>query len=165
MINKTTHLWIIMALLSLIFVACQSPVEETPLPEAAALDIAYPAEDEIIPQDPIEMDAAYPITEEDLQLLHRTWDLSVYSEDGIVQTPLVKTLRFGADGSYEMITESGTSRGNWTASLFAIESTLILDDDSGETLTFTIVDLEEALLNLRSWRENVQIEEQFSPAD
>lgn len=161
---KILKIFAVLALCSLTIIACQPTAEETPLQETAEIETAYPAE-EATAQNPIEMEEAYPITEEDLQLLHRTWDLSVYSEDGIIQEPKVKTLRFNADGSYEMVTESGTTTGNWTAMLFAQESTLILNSDDGEAMSLEIVDLEEALLNLKSWRENVQIEEQYVPAD
>jgi hypothetical protein len=180
-IKKFTNLCLVMVLLSLILVACQAPVEENSLQETAVIESAYPAEEVRIQKPPEletaypieeapveqtpELDAAYPITENDLQLLHKTWALSVYSEDGIVHEPKAKTLTFGADGSYEMVTESGSTAGNWTARLFASQSTLVLDDNAGKVLTFEIIDLDEALLNLRSWRENVQIDEQFSPAD
>lgn len=110
-------------------------------------------------------DEAYPISEEDLQLLLRTWSRAAYLEDGLLQDPGVKTLRFNADGSYEIVTEDGVRTGNWTAGLTAIESTLILDPGTEEVLTFEIVNLQEALLNLRSMRENIIIEEEYLPAE
>ena len=110
-------------------------------------------------------DDAYPVSEEDLQLLLRTWSRSAYSENGILQDPALKTLRFNADGSYEIVTEEGTRTGNWTAGLTAVESTLILDTGTDEVLTFEIVNLQEALLNLRSMREDITLEEEYLPAE
>ena len=123
---------------------------------------SYPVQ-EFIPF--FEGNDAYPISEDDLQLILRTWSRATYSEDGLLQDPGVKTLRFNSDGSYEIVTESGTSTGNWTAGLTAMESTLILDPDTDEMLTFEIVNLQEALLNLRSIREGITIEEEFLPAE
>lgn len=110
-------------------------------------------------------DDAYPISEDDLQLLVRTWSRTAYSENGILQDPGEKTLRFNADGSYEIITVEGTKTGNWTAGLTAIESTLILDSGTQEILTFEIVNLQEALLNLRSTRDDITIDEEYLPAE
>lgn len=174
------HLPLLIALLlfTLVLTSCQpSPTETAVIEEPQGsseentsqdqtdIETAYPAVEEAPSQITSEMDSAYPITEDDLELLYRTWELSVYSEDGIDQDPMAKTLQFRPDGRYEMTTTSGTTTGNWTARLFAQESTLILNNDSEETLTFTIVDLEEGLLNLRSWREETQIDEQFLPTD
>ena len=163
--KKTLPIVIALIFLCMVLTSCRSSTNETPVQETAELETAYPSKDNESIEDAPDLDSAYPIKQEELDLLHRTWDLSVYSEDGIVQDPMVKTLRFNADGSYEMITENGSTMGNWTARLFAMESTLILNSDAGETLTFEIVNLEEALLNLRSWRESVQIEEHFQPLD
>jgi len=163
--KKSLPIVIALIILFLLLTACRSSLNEIPVQETAELEAAYPSENYESVQNSPDLDSAYPITQEDLELLYRTWNLSVYSEDGIVQDPMVKTLRFNADGSYEMSTENGSTMGNWTARLFAMESTLSLNSDAGETLTFEIVDLEEALLKLRSWRENVQIEEQFQPLD
>lgn len=131
-------------------------------PAGESGDESYPVQ-EFIPL--FNGNDAYPITEEDLQLLLRTWSRAAYSEDGLLQDPGVKTLRFNSDGSYEIVTESGTSTGNWTAGLTAIESTLILDPGTDDMLTFEIVNLQEALLNLRSIREGITIEEEFLPKE
>ena len=163
--KKSLPIVIALIILFLVLSACRSSTDEIPVQETTELETAYPSEDNESIEEAPDLDSAYPITQEDLELLYLTWNLSAYSEDGIVQDPMVKSLRFNADGNYEMTTENGSTMGNWTARLFAMESTLSLNSDSGETLTFEIVDLEEALLKLRSWRENVQIEEQFQPLD
>lgn len=173
-----------LVIIGLMLTACQVPpesqpaandpersLEEAPDQENAMFETAYPAEEDAPVQTTPEVDAAYPITEEDLSLLSKAWQLSAYYEDGVVQGLMVKTLKFNPDGSYEMAAESetntssGTTTGSWTTRLTAIESTLILNDSSGETLTFEILKLEEALLILQSWRENIQIEEQFEPVN
>ena len=168
------HVWISLIIVLITLSACQSiPVIEnitdtpsaedtTILPDTTPFDEAYPLEDIVIPPS---FEAAYPITEEDLSKLLRAWTLVTYSENGLQQQPEVKTLRFNADGSYEMITETGQESGNWTARLLAVESTLTLDPGTDEILTFEIVDLEEALLNLRSIRGETQIDEGYQPAD
>jgi len=163
--KKHLQLWIVLVFFSLVLAACQSAPEDAPAQETAEIDTSYPAVEDVPVQNSPDLDAAYPITEEDLDLLFRTWDLSVYLEDGVAQDTKDKTLQFYSDGSYEMITESGTTTGDWSTRLFAVGSTLILNSDSGETLTFDIVELEESKLILQSWQENVQIEEQYQPAD
>ena len=172
--------FIILVMLFLSITACQGnqngPVENlVPNDDAGVQNengSAYPAGDSEEESYPVqefipffEGNDAYPISEEDLQLLLRTWSRVAYSEDGLLQDPGVRTLRFNSDGSYEIVTEDGTSTGNWTAGLTAIESTLILDPGTDEMLTFEIVNLQEALLNLRAIRESITIEEEYLPAE
>lgn len=172
--------FIILVMFVLAMTACQANQngpEETQVPDGdevnqAENESAYPAGESGEESYPVQEfipvftgNDAYPITEEDLQLLLRTWSRSAYSEDGILQDPGVKTLRFNADGSYEITTEEGTKTGDWTAGLTSIESTLILDPGTDEMLTFEIVNLQEALLNLRSTRDDITIEEEYLPAD
>lgn len=174
------HLRIVfgLAIFGLMLTACQTPPEdlpaandpqrsldEAPDQENADIETAYPAEEGQAVQETLDMDAAYPVTEEDLELLHKTWETTVYSEDGIIQEPTVITLRFNADGTYEMTTESGMTAGDWTARLSTLESLLILTDDTGESQTYEIIELEENLLILQSWRETIQIEQQLQPAE
>ncbi len=179
--------WIIFCLLVLNLAACRadqatpeetppttisstrsSPVEEQPEGESA---YPQPEPDEIeesypIPEAPLPpLDAAYPITEEDLRLLFQTWTLESYSEDGVSQEPEDKTLTFKADGTYEVTTEAGTATGEWRTLLSAAQSTLILDSDTGEILTYEIVDLTEGRLHLSTVRDEVIIEEGYLPAD
>lgn len=172
--------FIILVVLALAMTACQASQngpEESQIPnddEGVQTEngSAYPAGESGEESYPIQEfipvfsgDDAYPITEEDLQLLLRTWSRSAYSENDILQDPGVKTLHFNADGTYEIVTEEGTSTGNWTAGLTSIESTLIFDPGTDEMLTFEIVNLQEALLNLRSVRDGIIIEEEYLPAD
>jgi len=164
--------WTILLLLLLALIACQANQPAPALNEqladnpaylagAESGDGAYPA-----PEIAISLgDEAYPINEQDLELLIRTWTLSTYAENDVIKDPAIKTLTFNADGTYELTTEMGTTTGNWTAQLMAVEATLILDIGTEQVATFEIVDLTEVLLNLRSMREGIQIDEQYLPAE
>lgn len=164
---------ILILLLALIITACRSdePVEEineaqVPIStEAETTEDAYPAAYPITEAfTPIE-EAAYPITEADLAWLQQTWRLATYTEDGVEQAPPVRMLTFNADGSYSIITESEQETGVWTTLLLAVESTLILNRDTGETQYYQIINLGENELNLRTLRGNVQIDEGYLPPD
>ncbi len=176
---KTRNLaWIIICLLTLALSACQSdqfpeevcPIDETTgeydercAPTSSELEAqdAYPLDDNFIPT----LELAYPITEEDLTLLLREWRLTIYAEDGNPSNPSYKNLTFNADGSYNITTETELEQGTWTAFLRAVESTLILDPGTGITVRYQIIDLEENILNLRTWRGNIQIDEEYLPTD
>ena len=176
--KKLFHLLIALLTLSLLLVACQAspaeqPTEDNSEPSAeqpagadtAGIETAYPAEEGQAVQAPPDMDLAYRVTEEDLGLLQKTWEATQYLEDGMDQDPVVQTLQFNADGTYEMTTESGIKTGIWTARLSSLESLLILTDDAGVSQTHEIIELEENLLILQSWRETIQIEQQFQPVE
>jgi len=174
------HLRILFGLLifGLMLTACQPPpeelpaandpqrsLEEVPDQENAELETAYPAEESQAAQETLDMDTAYPVTEEDLALLQKTWETTVYSENGIIQEPTVINLRFNANGTFEIMTASGTTAGDWTARLSTLESLLILTDNTGESQIHEIIELEENLLILQSWRETIQIEQQFQAVE
>jgi hypothetical protein len=172
--KKDIHFLIALLIFSLCISACQAPPAEQPVedgsersPNSEMTDIetAYPTEEDEIRQEPLDLDAAYPIKEEDLERLYKTWEITAYFEDGIVQDPAITALRFQADGTYETTTENGVSTGDWIHSLSSIEANLILTNEAGEALTYQIIDLEETLLILLSWQEGIQIEYQFQPAD
>ncbi|MEA3326911.1 MAG: hypothetical protein U9R53_06325 [Chloroflexota bacterium] len=170
--KKKFAILIIFILLTAVLAACkatQTPVEvksppETndayPIPETDQVDQAYPVE-QFVPL----LEAAYPITEEDLQQLIRTWSLTNYSENDVNQAAPAKTIRFCTDGSYELTTGSETISGIWTTRLNSIESILILDPDSDHALTFDILDLNDSHLHLRSLQEGIQIDEEYQPAN
>jgi hypothetical protein len=160
--------WTILFLLLLALAACQANKPAPALNEQPSDNPAYPAGAESgeeaypIPEIAISLgDEAYPINEQDLELLIRTWTLSTYAENDVIKDPAIKTLTFNADGTYELTTEKETTTGNWTAQLMAVEATLILDPGTEQVVIFEIVDLTEALLNLRSFQEGVQIDEQY----
>lgn len=168
--------WFILAIIALALTACQrnQPVDEmsadrsiegqlenrTAYPVSPG-DESYPIQDDPLPR----LDAAYPITEEDLQFLIRTWSLMMYTEDDIVQDPEPKGLIFKADGSYAITDDSGATSGNWNVRLSGIESTLVLEPDTGEPQAFEIVNLDEVQLKLRSMQGDVQINEQYVATD
>jgi hypothetical protein len=124
-------------------------------------EAAYPATDFYLPVP----EDAYPITQADLMLLVRTWRLAKHAEDGIEIEPPPKTLSFTADGSYVMTTEVDQHTGIWTTILLAVESTLILNRDTGETQYYQIINLSETELILHTLRDSVQIEDRYLPAN
>jgi len=171
-----TTLYILLFLLALTITACRAedPVEEVEeafLPihtEAETGEDAYPAEEAAYPIDevlsPFE-EVAYPITEADLAWLLQTWQLTAYAEDGVGQDPPDKTITFNADGSYGMTTGSMQETGTWTTVLLAVESTLILTNDAGESQYYEITELNQNELNLRSQVGNLIVEEEYMPTD
>lgn len=160
---------ILLILLAATIAACQ-PLQTEPInnqsPERAipeqAEETAYPITEQEYTAPQIE--AAYPITEEDIQMLIGTWSLIGHSADGVPQDPDLKTLHFKVDGSYEMITETETVTGQWSTRLLAIESTLILETDTGERLNIQITDLSDSLLSLTYYQDGMFIEEDYQPA-
>ncbi len=171
--KTNSHILVMLLLFSLLLGACQSSQVDPSAEDGSDRspesipdeDTAYPVEEEPDAPDPTAVDAAYPITEAELDLLHKTWESTVYTEDGIVQDPHVKTLQFNADGTYTMTTDSETTSGEWTARLSLLESKIILTDNTGNVQTYEMITLEENQLILQSWRETIQIEQQFQPAE
>jgi len=175
--------WIIISILILGLSACQSNTEETqtvilpmiegqgeneadPVEDAYPLDEPEPVEGAYpLGENPPSGTSAYPILEENLQFLIQTWALVNYAENSVVQEPQEKTMTINADGSYEMTTSEGQMSGAWRTQVVDSNATLTLNPDNGEALTYDIIDLNETLLNLRSWREDVQIDELFLPAE
>lgn len=180
MINKARSLMgLIFLLLALLITACQAeqpnedvcPLDATLgeydadcLPigsEAAFEDAAYPVEeDDLLIWDE---QMAYPITEADLAMLIQRWRLTVYAEDGIESTPPVRILTFATDGTYTMNTESEIIAGTWTSILQAMESSLVFDAGTGYDQYYQIIGLGQAELNLRTWRDGMQIDERYLP--
>ena len=112
------------------------------------------------------MELAYPITEDDLQLLFKSWSLSSYLEDDVSKEPENKTITFNGDGTYEITIDGTTSTGNLMSRLYADESTLLLEAGTQDDfMTFEIVALDEDRLELRSMQDNVIIDEIFVPAN
>ena len=109
-------------------------------------------------------ESAYPVTQEDIQMLYHTWSLTNYFVDEVSQETGQKTIKFDADGTYEMTTDEGTQTGQWRTRLMAVESKLILESEEGVT-TYEILDLTPSALNLRMTEDNQQIDEQYLPAD
>ncbi len=146
-----------------VLTACQ-----TAATDQAPVETAYPVETGSKPNQENEQtiaESAYPISEEDLQNLYQTWSLTQYTEDGIVKDTQSKTIAFAADGTYQMTTEQGSTSGAWTSTLLGLESSLVIDPDSDQPLTYEIIALDRDLLTLRSVQDNLEIEEQFQPAN
>ena len=146
-----------------VLTACQTAAsEQTPG------ETAYPVETGSKPNQENEQtiaESAYPISEEDLENLYQTWSLTQYTEDGTLKDSQAKTITFSANGTYQITTEKGSTSGSWTTTLLGLESTLVLDPDSDQPLTYEITTLDRDLLTLRSVQDNLEIEEQFQPAN
>jgi hypothetical protein len=121
-------------------------------------DAVYPTEDYANTS----MDEAYPIKEQDLDLLYRTWTLSTVKVNDQEQTPPMKTLAFQADGTVLMTDENGTTEGHWFA-VITMYPTLTLELSSENTLTYHLVSLTKANLDLQLMQNNDIIDEQYQP--
>lgn len=181
LMNKVNYRSILfITLLALILAACQAKQQSE---EACPIDLttgelaedclptltddeteaaAYPVEEFIMV---IGDDSAYPITEADLSLLLKTWHLTSYAEDGVEFKPPFRYLTFYDDGGYAIATEPDLLTGVWTTVLLAEESTLILDPGTDQEVQYQIIDLGEAELHLRTWQDDVQIDESYEPDD
>ena len=167
--------WIILIILLLALTACSTDqptevVTETPPeenieqpPSEPGEEASYPVQEFVIP--PVVDPSAYPITDEDLQMLIGSWSLTYYAENGKSMGSGYRLLRFNEDGTYEVSTESGSRTGEWTAKLYAVESMLILDPGTSNALTFRIDELTQAVLNLSITMNGVEIEEGYLPAE
>lgn len=162
--------WLILLMTTTLFTACKAETDvrsetgltlDNPSEEAAAYPLdesAYPVED-LLPLS----EEAYPITETDVELLVKTWQLTTLAEDGIESDPPFQTLTFNQDSTYTLATETELVKGSWTTILMADDSILVLQTDLSDTLYYQIITLEEDVLELRSQRENIQIDEGYSP--
>lgn len=155
--------------------ACQSDQNEveTTQPQATNTEVptvevesGYPVSEstptKAEPQSDVE--SAYPVTEDDLQMLYHTWSLTGYFVDEVSQGAARQTIKFNADGTYEITTDETFTTGQWRTRLTAVDSLLILESEEG-VKTYEIIDLSSSALNLRSTQDNMQIDEQYLPAD
>lgn len=180
--NKKHHLsslLILLLLMGLVLAACQRaeepiqelcPVDElgeeqgedclTTPPELESEEAAYPIEEFAF----VDVDeAAYPITQADLSVLLKTWHLTAYTKDGQDIKPPFRYLTFYDDGTYAIATEPDLITGNWTSFLSMVESALVFDPGTEREARYQIIDMDEAVLNLRSWQGVVQIDEGYEP--
>jgi len=171
-------LWIILSILIISFTACQASQpgsEEPPSPgdiqgdgnnpddPFSPSEDAYPLTDEVPPQLEVVPESAYPITTEDLQVLYKTWVRSAYYENGSAKGAEELTLTFNPDNTYTRTLSNVTISGEWSASLWAVESMLIFKPTAQDLFTYQIQTLEETNLVLISYQEGMQIEEHFVP--
>ncbi len=134
-----------------------------PLPgEDANETSAYPVAENTIAFDG---DAGYPIQEDDLSLLWKTWRLISFAEDGVETQPPFKFLTFYDDGVYAVATESDLITGDWTTIFKAGWAGLVLNPGSAHEVQYQIVNLDEAELSLQTWQDAVQIDEGYEPDD
>jgi len=167
--------WIILILLCVSLSACHFPSQAPPADEnsneqaemtispedAFAAEGAYPVEGSPIQQ----AEAAYPVNEENLVLLLRTWSLSRHAEDGIIKDPGRELLTFNPDGRYEIVTDAGSETGTWEAQLAGFDAVLILNKNTENLLVLEIITLNETWLQLHYWQGDAQIDEDYLPAE
>jgi len=159
--KRLIHLiFLLTALLPL--TACQKNIEaNTALPDAVVEDTGYPPPEIYIPMG----EFSYPIDEESLLWLLRSWQLNAVAEDGIFTDPPSKTLVFYADGSYDLITDTETSSGAWSTDISDEGNLLHLKPGTDQTMAYEIISLNEYQLILSTTREGVQVEEQYFAAE
>jgi hypothetical protein len=145
--------------------ACQTDVVETELVEEniteTIISTSYPLMNTPAPT----IQVAYPITEEDLHLIFRTWEISSLFENGVPKEPGNKRLKFNQDGTYEIVFGENVKTGYWETWLYAAESTLIFDPGSPDALYYDIMELHEDELFLHKIIDGIHIDEFYLPAD
>ncbi len=177
-----SQLWMTIFLLILMLTACQAgqedPVEEEtvylPQSSSGSIDQAYPAQDETNSQNeesyPVQNESlpqaevAYPISTQDLQLLIGSWSLTGYQKGETTIEPASKTITFSGD-AFEITTEESTIKGTWSAQIDSPRPILVLDTDSGTTLFYNIITLDETTLTLQTAQDQSQIIEEYMPSD
>jgi hypothetical protein len=178
--NNNLTLILLVCILGFVLSACQpeAPVEEVCLidletGEYAEGCIPPPGEDDIEAQAyPVEQipagnqgETSYPIGEDKLSWLLKTWRLTDFAENGMSSKPPFRFLTFYKDGSYAIATEPDLITGDWELVFTPGETTLILDPGTQNEVQYQVITLEEALLNLRTWQDDVQIDEGYQPDD
>ncbi len=167
--NNHTKGFICLLLCAVLLVSCQpAPNIDNNLAvfengvELAGEDTAYPVEESIIlPQ----IEYAYPIDDEDLARLMRTWEVSEQWQEGTLNENITKSYSFHADGRFNLRTADETVNGQWTAQLSAIDAMLTLAYETNEIQVVEILELSETLLRLGYFKDGMLIEEVFLPAD
>lgn len=145
--------------------ACQTDVVETqPLDENSPGNItgtSYPLMNTPAPT----IQVAYPITEDDLQLIYRTWEITTYFENGVPLEPGNKRIKFNQDGTYETVIGENVRTGYYETWLYATESTLIFDPGSPDAQYYDIMEVHEDDLFLHTIIDGIHIDEYYLPAD
>jgi hypothetical protein len=108
--------------------------------------------------------AAYPVTEDEISFLTRTWVLTSYAEDTIAGAVPDKTLTLNSDRTYEIILDDDTNSGTWEIFL-GVQPALILDPGTDSMMNLQVVDLTEDMLQLQYSVDGVQINEQYQPVE
>ena len=166
---------ITLIVLSISLGACKTTETSTMVPETVidqtegqndtgetAVNQAYPLE---TAEKPIQQEMAYPISQDDIQMLIKAWSLTETYVEGAIQENKEKILEFNSDNTFQIITPENTITGNWSVRLFATESNLILNQMDGAFTSYQIVELEQDSLILSSIQDGKPIEEHFTPAN
>ncbi len=185
--KKPLLLLIILMITALILSACgvNQPVEninadlpvteeETPETKETAEEISEPAGEEGYPAPETEGEttapqnesaaAAYPITEDAISLLTRTWALTSYAENTIASAVPDKTLTLNNDGTYEIVLDNSATTGIWEIFL-GPQANLVLDPGTDQVKNIQVLDLTQDMLQLEYALDGVQINEQYQPVE
>lgn len=154
--KKILQLGMILMICGLVITACQAKSGSTG--DVLVETDAYPLPDIIIPPS----DEGYPIEEDDLVLLLRTWSLIGRAEDNQSVDHGTRALQFFSNGTYQLFDGEEMTTGAWTVKMEADStSTLTLD----KSMNYDIIALNEAFLQLRSTQNGVVIDEQYVATD
>jgi hypothetical protein len=185
MIKKMSTLFLILILTGGLLTACsKNPIEETKAPQVSADADEPPIADPETPPPDVESGAnpeaypvdaptsapeesvelAYPINEEDINLLIGSWVLVSYEENGNAVTPTEKRLTFAADGSYEYLKEGETLTGTWETNLTASQAALYMDPILDDIPLIVIVEITEDTLHLSYNIGGIPFDEIYQPA-
>ena len=167
--------WLILLLLILVITACRADQQKdsdgetvfVPQLSSGTNDQGYPAQDDAYPiqNEPVsEIESAYPISEQDLRFLNRSWFLFGYRKDGESQDPVSKTINFYGD-AFEITTEEGTQTGTWSVRINSPIPILVMDIENGNTLIYEVVNLDETNLTIQTAIDQSLIIEEYMPVD
>ncbi len=148
--------------------ACQSDATgiDSNISSTSIGDEAYPVDQSYpINNDQTDVFLAYPIPDEHIALLAKTWVLSAQTENGISQEPIEKTLILGENGSYEIITAENTSTGTWTTRTSPSGTTLFLDIGTADVSLYEILEMGENSFRITFQQDGIEIEEQYLSTD
>ena len=162
MLTKNIIFFLFLMMLS----ACQSDATgiDSNISSTSIGDEAYPVDQSYpINNDQTDVFSAYPIPEEHIALLAKTWVLSAQTENGISQEPIEKTLILYEDGRYEIITADNTSTGIWTTRTTSSGTELFLDIGTANALLYEIQIMNPDSLLILFHQDGIEIEEQYLP--
>lgn len=148
--------------------ACQSNAEtiDSNISSPGNGDEAYPVNQSYpISSYQNDVTSAYPIPEEHIALLSKSWILSARAENDVSQEPIEKTLILGEDGRYEIITADNTSTGTWTTRTTPSGTTLFLDIGTANVSLYEILEMGENSLHIQYQQDDLKIDEKYISTD
>lgn len=154
--KKIIQLGMILMVCGLLISACQAKSDSS---EDVLMETdAYPLPEFIIPPS----DEGYPIAEDDLVLLLRTWNLVSRVEDDLNVESGSRSLELFPEKTYKISEGDEVRTGTWAVTLREDNSSVLILDAS---LRYEILLLNEAFLHLRSVQKDVVIDEHYVATD